>query len=284
MADAEKIFVILDPTTMEQSSLVMAESIARDFNAQRARAAALHVYCCIDEKSIRAEVGVEPEQVRTDLQERVADWIERLIAQTRSLGLTVDTEVEISQDWRKAIVAAVARQNCLVAIKGMSHHPRLMRLFRDTSDWRLLRDSVCPVYLVKTSPNRQVRTVLAAIKHRTEKQVYTEANELILDTARGISGGLGAELHVVTAYKDNFNYPDRQKFADRCGLPRSRVRAEMGSPEEAIATAAKELGADLVVIARVGKPDTKRDVGHTAEKVIDALDANLLVLPMTEPA
>ena len=30
------------------------------------------------------------------------------------------------------------------------------------------------VYLVKTSPNRRVRKVLAAIKHRTEKQVYTE--------------------------------------------------------------------------------------------------------------
>ncbi len=280
MADVEKIFVILDPNTMEQHSLIMAESIARDFNAQQAKAVALHVYCCIDEKSI----GAEPEQIRSDTQKSVGDWIERLVAPTRSLGLTVDTEVEILQDWRKAIVAAVARQNCVLAIKGMSQHPTLMRLFRDTSDWQLLRDSACPVYLVKTLPTRQVRKVLAAIKHRTENQVYTEANELILDTARGISDHLGAELHVVTAYEDNFSYPDRQRFADRCGLPRNQVRADMGSPHEVIATAAKKVDADLVVIARVGKPGTKRDIGHTAERVIDALDTNLLVLPMTEPA
>ena len=283
MADAQKIFVILDPTTMEQPSLVMAESIARDFNAQRNSVATLHVYCCIDEKSIRAEAGVEMSQARAETQERIADWVEHLVALARSQGLSIDTEVEVSPDWRKAIVAAVARQKCMLAIKGMSQHLRLTRLFRDTSDWQLLRDSACPIYLVKTAPNRQVRKVLAAIKHRTEKQVYTEANELILQTARGISDGLGAELHVVTAYKDSFNYPDRQKFADRCGLPRNQVRAEMSPPPQAIATVAKDIGADLVVIARVGKPGAKRDVGHTAEKIIDALNADVLVLPMTEP-
>jgi len=277
--DIEKIFVILDPTTMEQPSLIMAESIAR-----RGRAATLHVYCSIDEKIIRTEAGMESDQVRADTKASVSEWIERLVTPTRALGLGVEIEVDISPDWRKATVAAVARQEYMLAIKGMSQQARPKRLFRDSSDWQLLRDLACPVYLVKTSPNRQVRKVLAAIKHRTEKQVYTEANELILQTARGIAGGLDAELYVVTAYKDDFHYPDRQKFADRCDLPRNQVRAEMGSPRAAITKAAKEIGADLVVIARVGKTGSKRDVGHTAEKVIDTLDTNLLVLPMTESA
>ena len=279
MPDIEKIFVILDPTTMEQPSLLMAESIAR-----RGRAAVLHVYCSIDEKIIRAEAGMEPDQVRTDTQANVSEWIERLVTPTRALGLDVEIEVDISPDWRKATVAAVARQEYMLAIKGMSQQARPKRLFRDSSDWQLLRDLACPVYLVKTSPNRRVSKVLAAIKHRTEEQVYTEANELILQTARGIAAGLDAELHVVTAYKNDFHYPDRQKFADRCDLPRNQVRAEMGSARAAITKAAKEIGADLVVIARVGKTGSKHDVGHTAEKVIDTLDTNLLVLPMTESA
>lgn len=280
MADTEKIFVILDPTTMEQPSLVMADSIAPNFNVRRNKSAALHVYCCIDEKTISVGDGENREQVLAETRERTDAWVQRIVAQSRAQGLNVETEVEISTDWRAAIVAAVGRQNSVLAIRGMSQHTRLMRLFRDRSDWKLLGDSSCPVYLVKGSPNRPVRNVLAAIKHRTEKQVYTEANDMILETARGIAGGLGAEMHVVTAYKDNFNYPDRQKFADRCKLPRNRVRAVMGSPHDAIATAAREIDADLVVIARVGKAGGKRDIGHTAEKLIDALDANLLVLPM----
>jgi nucleotide-binding universal stress UspA family protein len=277
MSDKEKVFVILDPTTMEQPSLIMAESIAK-----RGRAATLHVYCCIDEKLVRTQTGEDSDQARTDKQERVSAWIERLVTPTRALGLTVDTEVEISKDWRKSTVAAVARQNCMLAIKSMPRQKKLARLFRDTADWHLLRDSACPVYLVKSASNRPVRKVLAAIKHRTEKKLYTEANEMILQITRGIATGLDAEMFVVTAYKDNFHYPDRQKFADRCGLPRNQVRAVMGNPQEAIATAAKEIGADLVVIARVGKPGAKHDVGHTAEKVIGALDANILVLPMNE--
>lgn len=39
--------------------------------------------------------------------------------------------------------------------------------------------------------------------------------------------------------------------------------------------------ADLVVIARVGDPKSKKKVGRTAEKVIDGLNCNILVLPMT---
>jgi len=280
MADLDRIFVILDPTTMEQPSLIMGESIASDFKARGEAAATLHVYCAVDEKTIRAGDGVDPEQATDEMRVRMEAWVERIVAHSRSLGIVVETEVEICANWRKAIAAAVSRQTCILAIKSMSQHQRMTRLFRDTSDWQLLRDCACPVYLVKTSGNRPVRKVLAAIKHRTETKVYTDANDIILGTARGIATALGAELHVVTAYKDNFNYPDRQKFADRCGLPRNQVRAEMGSPQNAIATAAKEIGADLVVIARVGKPGGRRNVGHTAEKLIGALDANLLVLPM----
>jgi universal stress protein E len=276
------IFVILDPTEMVQPSLMLAESIAADFNAQRPTAATLHVYCCINETSLRSDSKESTAKIRDEALELTRDWVARLVEPTRALGLKVETEVEIAPKWRKAIAAAVARQHCALAIKTMSQHSRLMRAFHDSSDWKLLRDSSCPVYLVKTSPKRHVRKVVAAIKHRTEKKVYTEANDLILATARGIAGGLGAELHVVTAYKDVLHYPDRQKFADRCGVERNRVRAEMGSPQEAVAAAATEIGADLVVMARVGKPGSKRDVGHTAEKIIDALDTDLLILPMTE--
>jgi universal stress protein E len=282
MAETNKIFVILDPTTMEQPSLVMAESIAANFKARGNEPTGLHVYCCIDEKTIRAKNDENADELRAKTRESATEWVDRIVGHSRTLDVSVETEVEVSDDWRKAIAAAVARQNCVLAIKGMSQRSRLTRLFRDRSDWQLLRDTACPVYLVKTSPNRQIRNVLAAIKHRTEQQVYTDANNIILETARGIAEGLGADLHVVTAYKDNFNYPDRQKFADRCKLPRNRVRAEMGSPDDAIAAAAREIDADMVVIARVGKPGGKRDVGHTAEKIIDALDTNLLVLPMRD--
>jgi universal stress protein E len=186
----------------------------------------------------------------------------------------------IKPNWREAITAAVARRPYDVAIKNMTEQSRLTRWIRETSDWRLLRDAGCPVLLVKSYARRHIKTVLVAVKHRTDSDIYEAANDRLLRTGRIMADSVGAELYVVTAYQGE-DYPDRQKFADRCGLPRNRVRAAVGAPEVAIASVAQELQADLVVIARVGEPGSAKKVGRTAEKVIDSLHCNILVLPMT---
>ncbi len=281
MSDPRRIFVILDPTTMNQPSLVMAETLATDMLSGEITTAAVHIYCCIAKDDVYVPEGMVLEPALDEEAARTRKWVDRLATYTRDLGLEVTTEVEVQSDWRAAIVAAINRQNCLLAVKNVTRHSRLRRLVRQTSDWRLLRGSTCPVLLVKSYARRKIRTVLVAIKHRPEKKIYRAANDRLLETGREIASTMGAELHVVTAYRDNADYPDRQRFADRCGLPRNKVIAVMGKPHEAIATAARELQADLVVIARVGRLEDKSQLGHTAEKVIDEIDANLLVLPMT---
>lgn len=283
MADEHRIFVILDPTTMEQISLVRGEIIAREMQERRSRRPLLHIYCCVDEDTISVASGEDADGARAAMEQRIHNWIERLADHTRSLGLEAETEVEIKADWRSAIIDAVGRQKSELVIKGMTEHSRLVRMFRETSDWQLLRDANGPVLLVKYGQTERPEKLLVAVKHSAD-HAYSAANDRLLAVGRTLAGNIGAELHVVTAYSDKFSYPDRQKFADRCELPRNRVRASMGKPEEAIAEASREIGADLVIIARVGRPDGSREVGHTAEKVIDDLDSDILVLPMTEAA
>lgn len=280
MADTRRIFVILDPTMMNQPSLITAETIAKDYLSFGTTDVTLHLYVCIAENTVRRPPDMDEQTARAEEQARIEKWVERMAEHGRSLGVTVVTEVEIKPNWRDAITAAVARQPCNLAIKNMTDQSRLTRLVRETSDWRLLRDTACPLLLVKSYARRNIRKVLVAIKHRTEADIYATANARLLKTGRGIAESLGAELYVMTAYQGE-DYPDRQKFADRCGLPRNRVWASTGAPEAVIASVAKELQPDLVVIARVGKPGSSKKVGRTAEKVIDGLYCNILVLPMT---
>lgn len=282
MADRQKIFVILDPTTMNQPSLVMAETIATEEQEAGTENVALHLYCGIGEDQVRRPPGMDEATARAEELSRLESWVERLAEHGRGKGLQVDTEVEIKANWRQAIVDGIARQPSTLAVKNMTDQSRLRRWLRETSDWRLLRDASCPVLLVKSYARRHVNKVLVAIKHQPETDTYHTANDRLLEAGRRIADNVGAELNVVTVYPDTDEYPDRQRFADRCGLPRNQVRAEMGKPEEAIATAARELEADLVVIARVSRPDGATKLGHTAEKVIDGLYCNILVLPMRE--
>lgn len=280
MTDARSIFVILDPTTMNQPSLVMGETMAEDFLASGASRVGLHLYACIAEDTVRRPPGMDEPTARAEEQSRIENWVDRLAERGRSIGLDVVTEVEIRPNWREAITAAVGRQSCTLAIKNMTEQSRLTRWVRETSDWRLLRDTGCPLLLVKSYARRHVKKVLVTIKHNPDSDLYEAANDRLLKAGRSTAEGVGAELHVLTAYQGE-DYPDRQKLADRCKLPRNRVHAAAGTPEAVIASFAKELEADLVVIARVGKPGSGDKVGRTAEKVIDGLYCNMLVLPMT---
>ena len=279
MVDSTKIFVVLDPKVMEQAALTWGEKIALDLKKYRSDDARLHVYCCIDDEDASPRRGEDLAEAVAAAQERVRHWIERLVMHTRSSGIDVAIEVEWNKDWRKAIVAAVARNGSDVVIKNMTQHARLVRLLRDTADWRLLRDCRCPVMLVKTPQPYDIHKVLVAVKPSPD-DVYEAANANILEAARSIAKDLGADLHAVTCYKSD-TLPDWQRFADSCKLERQQVSADIGTPEKVIAATATEIEADLVVIARVARPESKSLLGDTARKVIDEIDTEVLVLPMS---
>ena len=279
MVDSTKIFVVLDPKVMEQAALTWGEKIALDLKKYRSDDARLHVYCCIDDEDASPRRGEDLAEAVAAAQERVRHWIERLVMHTRSSGIDVAIEVEWNKDWRKAIVAAVARNGSDVVIKNMTQHARLVRLLRDTADWRLLRDCRCPVMLVKTPQPYDIHKVLVAVKPSPD-DVYEAANTNILEAARSIAEDLGADLHAVTCYKSDA-LPDWQRFADSCRLERQQVSADIGAPEKVIAATATEIEADLVVIARVARPESKSLLGDTARKVIDEIDTEVLVLPMS---
>jgi len=280
MATSTKVFVVLDPTCMEQAALESGEEIVRAYRAHRDVDAALHVYCCINSESVALVPMADPDASRTATEQRVSGWLERLAAAPRASGITVETEVEWNDDWRHAIVAAAARENASIVVKNMTQHSRFVRMIRETSDWTLIRECHCPMLLVKTGRPFRMRNLLVAVKHSPGDETYEKANDNILAAASRMAKDLGAQLHAVTCYDADVR-PDRQRFADRCGLERNQVSAASGSPEKIIAETAARQGSDLLVIARVARPESPNAVGKTARKVIDEIDTEVLVLPVS---
>ncbi len=279
MVSSTKVFVVLDPTCMEQVALQSGEEVVRAYRTHRGVDAALHVYCCVNPDSVAVIADADPAQSQQKTVARVEQWLERLVAKSRQDGIAVQTEVEWREDWRRAIVEAAARQNSSIVVKNMTQHSRFVRLVRETSDWTLIRACHCPVLLVKTGRPFRMQNLLVAVKHSPGSEAYEKANDNILDAARRMASDLGGRLHAVTCYEHG-HPPDRQRFADRCGLSRSQVSAGQGVPEKVIAEVASEQNTDLVIIARVAHPDAPSAVGKTARKLIDELDTEVLVLPV----
>jgi universal stress protein E len=277
MAEKNRVFVVLDPTCMEQAALEWGEQIARQFGASQDTV--LHVYCCVNEDSVAMVATDDSAHAQVETEKRVRAWVDRLVVQPRADGLEVETEVEWHHDWRKAIVVAAERAGSALVVKNMNQHTRFVRMVRETSDWTLIKECHCPVLLVKTGRPYGIEKVLVAVKH-SDEDAYEKANDDILAAARRITADLGATLHAVTAFSGTDTHPDRQRFADRCGLERAQVSADMGTPEKVIADTAKRLSADLLVIARVASADSSKEMGSTAKKVVDEIDTEVLVLPV----
>ena len=278
MTEKNRVFVVLDPSCMEQAALEWGEQIVREFSARGGVEVVLHVYCCINEDSVAMVAGNDSAHSQAQTEKRVHNWIERLVASPRADGLTVETEVEWHHDWRKSLVVAAERCGSSLVIKNMTQHTRFIRMVRETSDWTLIRECICPVLLVKSGRPYKVDRVLVALKHSPDDDVYEKANDDILAAARRISSDLGASLHAVTGYTTD--HPDRQRFADRCSLERSQVTAASGAPEKVIAETAEREGSDLVIIARVARPESPKQLGTTAKKVVDEINTEVLILPV----
>lgn len=279
MANQTKVFVVLDPTCMEQAALEWGEQVVRAFKSHRGVDAVLHVYCCVNGESVSVVPADDPARSQAATVDRVTGWLERLVAGPRAEGISVETEVEWNEDWRKAIVAAAARQNSAMVVKNMTQHSRFVRMVRATSDWTLIRECECPVLLVKTGRPYRVDKVLVAVKHSPDDDRYEKANDDILQAAKQMAADLGATLHAVTCYNEGTRL-DRQRFANRCGLDRNQISAASGVPERVIAETAAQQGSDLIIMARVARPDSPAMVGATARKVIDEIDTEVLVLPV----
>ena len=268
--DLERIFTVIDPERLVQPAFERGEWIA-------ARSGALlHLYCCLGEEDVAAG---DPAAVFA--VERVRRWLERLTREAGEYELRTEIRVEWDPNWRERIADAAQECDADLIVKTVSRHSGLGRQLKTTADWTLLRRARCPVLLIDPARPPQPKKVLAAVKLNPASDEYTVLNGQVVSLAHRIAAAIGGELDAVTVYKGDEIHFDRQRFADSCRLPRNRVHAVEGSIHKGIAGVAAELGSDILVIGSANRHSGEGGsiIGDTAERIIDVVDADLVVIP-----
>lgn len=267
----QRIFAVIDPERFVQPAFERAEWIAAR------NGAILHLFCCLGEEGVAAD---DPAAVFAI--ERATGWLKRLTQEASNYDIRTEIAVEWNHNWRERIAEAARECNADMIVKTVSRHSGLSRALRATGDWTVLRRAHCPVLLIDPRRPPQPRKILAAVKLNPKSDEYEVLNERVVSLSHQIAAALDAELDAVTVYKGEEMYFDRQKFADKCGLKRNRVHSVEGTPHRGIARAAEDLDADILVIGTANR--NKRDsggsiIGDTAERIIDAVDTDLIVIP-----
>ncbi len=269
MDKPDKLLVCVNPSEEEHLALQRAIITAK----LREPTAILHVFVCVDGEAVDT-------RATNDSLYRNQKWFEEVIRRPiEDNNINYQVEVCWSHEWQEAIQRSAkvfgADAICLSIPRKVSYS----RLTFSESKWSLLKGADCPVILVRPGAHEQRKVILAAVNFQAARDEQKELNARLLEAAKFYAERYSAELHVVNAYIDSLNYPDRGKLARETGLPAERIHVRQGYTDEVVSAVAKDVSADLVVMGTLGQNGmVSARRGNTAERVIAGLDMDVMVL------
>ena len=208
---------------------------------------------------------------------RGSDWFTELLKPLDELGVNYTIEYFWTSDWRKSITDAAARygSDTIMLSEASAEHKKGI----GDSKWELVRNATCDVVIVDVGTKAPIKCILAAVNTQQQDESHTALAEKVLERGLFLANYFEAELHVVNAYKDSENFPDRSLIQRMSGLPRENIHRDMGKPEDVIAGIAEKVDADMVILGispRKGLSATFSS--HTAEKVMEKITVDVVAV------
>lgn len=224
---------------------------------------------------------------RVDEQHR---RLERLADQLRDQGLEVRASVRWDYPMYEGVIRQVLRHRPdLVIVSAMltSEVTRRTLAYRET---RLIEACPVPLLLLKTRDVHPTGGVVAAVDPLHAHETPQQLDETIIGAAKTIACALGdAPVYIYHAVAPPIpaQLAGRlaaaqarvREMALRHGIVEERVRVESGHVETSLPVFAREQRAQIVVMGSASRSFPERALfGHTADKVLDALECDVLVL------
>ena len=300
MAIRRILVAVKDPIAARLAAVNKAAQIASAFGA---RIELFHDMTATLYTGFPGRLASDVHVFARELRAARLDQLERIANALSDRGLRVSVAAEWDYPAHEAIVrrALAIKADLIVA----QHHPgqrRVPWLLRFT-DWELLRLSPVPVLLVKSSRLYRHPVVLAAIDpfHAFDKPTKLDAR--ILRMSALMTKGLAGKLNVVHAYTimptgavpavvaDPRISMDMEREARRAAgvgfgralraikIPRAGRHLIGGDPANVIPAVARKVRSAIVVLGAISRSGIKRAfIGNTAERLIDEMQSDLLVV------
>jgi universal stress protein E len=295
------LVAIKDPAARALPAVNKAAQIAKGLNAQLTlfHDIATPLYA---EAWHGREIDVRSWQ--REVQTARREQLERLAARIRKHGIDVDVAADWDYPPYEAIIRKAQRIAAdLVVIEnhhGTGRHPA--RWLLSYTDWELLRLCPIPVLLVKNRRLYHRPRVLAAIDPTHALAKPANLDRQILRAGAQLVHALRGELHALHAYappvpmapampdgpiadvaaRDELERSARRQLSravDGFDVRPSHCHLFEGRPNDAIPRTAKRERSAIVAMGVVSKSGLKRFfIGNTAEYVMDAVTADILVV------
>lgn len=208
---------------------------------------------------------------------RSTEWVREILKPVDELGVQYTTEFFWTRNWRHSIQEAAERYVCdtIMLCESSAEHKRSIT----DSKWDLVRHARCDVVICDAGTDGPYRCVLAAVNTQAKDPMHIALNEKIFERGQFLAEYFGAEYHVVNAYKDSEDFPDRSLIGRLSGLARENIHRDMGKPEEVIAGVAEKVNADMIVLGISRRTGLAAKLSsHTTEKVMERVEIDVVAV------
>lgn len=232
------------------------------------------------------------------------ELLRKLEQRLRAQSLDAETAV-LAGEMDAAIVAEAAREGHDLIVVATDEGGGL-----GGAGVRLLRKAPCSVMFVQPGRSRKRMRIAAAVDTEPMSEEHVELNVAILNLADSLAASLGAELHILHAWRapgesmfthsafskmkeaqlEQYVEDTRRQHAGellkllaacRTTLPARCIHLEKGDARVVIPGFCKKNKIDLLVMGTVGRAGLSAFVlGNTAEAVANEIDCSLLAVKL----
>ncbi len=294
----QQLLVVIDPQATNQLALERALWLARKTHAQ------LHLllveYSTALEASHPFDDAFRARARAARLEER-STWLEELVAPLRREGLQLDIDVRWGKPLHALVEEKAAEISADLVFSSMPHDSLLRRLLLSNSSWQLIRHCPAPLWLVQPAEWSGQR-LCAALDPLHSADKPAQLDHQLIRSALQLSQSLGMQAHFVHSYAplprslvfdaelvSNYEHyvalsqkQHRQAFEQLlAGYSVAAAERHLleGFAEEAVPRFVEEQKIDLLLMGAISRGHLETAlIGHTAERLLDKLGCDLLIL------
>lgn len=284
-----KILVVIEPEQDDQLALDKAIRLAR------VSGASLELVICDHNTYLDDGFYFDPPQaqlLRKEHVERNRQLLEDMAVVIRQQGFTVAVDALWGNpSYQKLIEKVLASQPDLL-IQSTRHHEKIARLLLSYQDWQLLRYCPCPLLLVKDLPWPEHPLFVAAVDPVHSNDKPAGLDHQLTGVAHTLAKLTGSDVRLFhSCYQTPVSgvYPlvvdknlYRAKTADllaALSLPDEALFISDEPVAQALPAYLRRQAASVLVMGAVSRSALDRFfVGSTAEKILDRVDQDVLVV------
>lgn len=289
MATLNRLLVIIEPGQDEQPALDKALLIAQQGDAE------LELVICDHSPYLDDGRFFDPPraaELRSEHIEGHRRRLEEIAGVVREQGFHVRVDALWGHPPYETIIDKVLESEPDLLLQTTQPHERIARLFLRHQDWQLLRYCPCPLLLVREHPWHEEPVFVASVDPAHVHDESGELDDRLVRAGRKLAEHCSGRLYLFhSCYQPPVSgiYPvsvdprdcrgEATELLERHGLPEEALHASDEEISRSLPAMLGEVSADVVIMGGISRSRLERLlVGNTAERVLDRLEQDVLVI------